>query len=227
MEPMQKAINWKRLNISRLDSASTLLLLLLSPQSGKMSLYPKWAGAVPAGDPRGENPVLKSSDRPGSRGTDRRKDNNRFKNRSLQHKYCSSINTFLFRWGQFCNFLLAKKKLRKSLQENNRFQSLPGRWGRGGGWPHYTFTLGADLRTMRRPRPLYRAPIPSYASQWLTGSILHFNDNLLLSGRSSCSFRWWRGWKLWSVIKGLLMIDNFLGKNPFVCRLITGQEDMA
>ena len=47
MEPMQKAINWKRLNISRLDSASTLLLLLLSPQSGKMSLYPKWAG-VPA-----------------------------------------------------------------------------------------------------------------------------------------------------------------------------------
>ena len=44
---MQKAINWKRLNISRLDSASTLLLLLLSPQSGKMSLYPKWAG-VPA-----------------------------------------------------------------------------------------------------------------------------------------------------------------------------------
>ena len=44
---MQKAINWKRLNISRLDSASSLLLLLLSPQSGKMSLYPKWAG-VPA-----------------------------------------------------------------------------------------------------------------------------------------------------------------------------------
>ena len=38
-------MDWKRLNISRLDSAS--LLLLLSPQSGKMSLYPKWAG-VPA-----------------------------------------------------------------------------------------------------------------------------------------------------------------------------------
>ena len=76
-----------------------------------MSLYPKWAGAVPAGDPRGENPVLKSSDRPGSRGTDRRswKDNNRFKNRSLPNKYCSSINTFLFRWGQFCNFLLPIK----------------------------------------------------------------------------------------------------------------------
>ena len=64
-------------------------------------------------DPRGENPVLKSSDRPGSRGTDRRKDNNRFKNQSLQHKYCSSINTFLFRWGQFCNFLLTKKKIAK------------------------------------------------------------------------------------------------------------------
>ena len=101
-----------------------LLLLLLSPQSGKMSLYPKWAGAVPAGDPRGENPVLKSSDRPGSRGTDRRKDNNRFKNRSLQHKYCSSKNTFLFRWGQFCNFLLAIKNC-KNLCRTTGFNLCP------------------------------------------------------------------------------------------------------
>ena len=66
---MQKAINWKRLNISRLDSASTLLLLLLTSVLSQA----KWV-FIPSGqacrlDPRERKsgPVLKSSDGPATK----------------------------------------------------------------------------------------------------------------------------------------------------------------
>ena len=99
----RKAMDWKRLNISRLESASLLLfilhlLLLLSPQSGKMSLYPKWAG-VPA-RPTGKKPVLKSSDRPGLRPCpDRSWKDNRFK----KDPFCRQILHFHRNVSFLCN----------------------------------------------------------------------------------------------------------------------------
>ena len=86
----------------------------LSPQSGKMSLYPKWAGAVPAHETHGGK--IRFWNPPTGRAAVARTGGAGRTTTGLKtdpDKYCSSINTFLFRWGQFCNFLLTKKKIAK------------------------------------------------------------------------------------------------------------------
>ena len=122
-----KAMDWKRLNISRLDSAS-LLLLLLSPQSGKMSLYPKWAG-VPA-RPTGEIGTGFEILRPAGQPTLRACPGRSWRDNRFKRILCRQILPF-HRNVSFCgrtnlsNFPLPTKSGKKWQILDNRFKSCP------------------------------------------------------------------------------------------------------
>ena len=200
-----KAMDWKRLNISRLDSAS-LLLLLLSPQSGKMSLYPKWAG-VPA-RPTGEIGTGFEILRPAGQPTLRACPGRSWRDNRFKRILCRQILPF-HRNVSFCgrtnlsNFPLPTKSGKKwqiwAARTTGLNPARPvGTWWRLVVASLYIHTPGRLEDNAEAAPSIPPATPPSYASQWLTGSgtILHFNADLLLSTRPSCSFPWWWGWSL-------------------------------